>query len=141
MAPDERREQVQQILLETFTAIQSGKADFAASHFAAFAKRRSISLYRKRSGRFESVNQRDEPSEEVDPLDDVPARIPSAETRALLSHALRKLTPNHRAAFLQYHHFEMTQEEIAAHHRVDARTIRNWLKKAGDAVGLTGDER
>jgi len=140
MSADERREQVQEILLETFAAIQSGKADFAANRFAAFAKRRSISLYRVRCARFEGVNERKEPTDEDDPLDKVPARIPGAEGRALLTHALGKLPLKHRAAVIQYHLFEMTQEEIATHHGVSVRTVYSWLKKAEAAVGFTGDE-
>ena len=69
MAADERREQVQEILLETFAAIQSGKAGFAANRFAAFARRRSISLYRARCARFEGINEREEPTSEDDPLE------------------------------------------------------------------------
>lgn len=140
MSAEERRDQVQQILLQLLVTIQSSKAGLAASCFAAFAKRRAISLYRAHRARFEGANEREEPAGEDDPLDNVPGRIPSAEHRALLALALGKLLPKHRAAFIQYHRFEMTQEEIAAHHGVDARTVRNWLKKAGRAVGLTGDE-
>ena len=56
----------------------------------------------------------------------------------MLSQALDKLPVKQRAAFIQYHRFEMLQEEIAAHHGVDVRTVRSWLKKAGAALGLTG---
>ncbi|MBI1869136.1 MAG: sigma-70 family RNA polymerase sigma factor [Methylocystis sp.] len=140
LSTDERREQVQDILLETFEAIRKDKADFAESNFAAFAKRKAISLYRSRRARFEGANKRIEPTEEVDPLDNVPARIPSAEVRALLAISLDKLSPKHRAIFIQYHQFEMTQEEIAAHHRVTVRTVYSWLKAAEAAVGLSGDE-
>ncbi|MDE2133256.1 MAG: RNA polymerase sigma factor [Alphaproteobacteria bacterium] len=140
MSREDRRDQAQQVLLETFAAIQNGKADLAESLFPAFSLRRTISLYRARRARFEGVNRRIEPTETIDPLDSIPDRVPSAEARALLTLALDKLPPKHRAAFIQYHNFDMTQEEIAAHHRVDVRTVRSWLKKASAAVGLTGDE-
>lgn len=140
MSPDERQEQAQEILLKTFEAIQDQKAEFAASRFAAFAKRRAISLYRTRQARFERVNEREEPTDEDDPLDKVPARIPTAEARALLARALRKVSLKQRTAFIQYHLHEMTQEEIGTHHRVNVRTVYSWLKKAGAVVGLTGDE-
>lgn len=141
LSAEDRRDQVQHILMEVFAAIQAGKGGFAQRHFAAFAKRRSISLYRKRRSQFEGVNKRIEPSENDDPIDGLPARLPSAEVRALLAIAIDKLPPKHRAAFIQYHRFEMTHEEIAAHHGVDESTVRYWLKKAAVATGLTGDEK
>lgn len=140
LSNDERGEQVQEILLETFEAIRKDKTDFAESNFAAFTKRKAISLYRSRQARFEGANKRIEQTEAVDPLDNIPARIPSAEARALLASSLDKLSPKHRAVFIQYHHFEITQEEIAAHHRVTVRTVYSWLKTAEAAVGLSGDE-
>jgi RNA polymerase sigma factor (sigma-70 family) len=140
LSADERREQVQEILLEIFEAIRKNKADFAESNFAAFARRKAISLYRSRRARYEGANKRIEPTEEVDPLDNIPARIPSADARALLAISLDKLPPKHREVFIQYHQFEMTQEEIAAHHRVTVRTVYSWLKSAEAAVGLSGDE-
>lgn len=56
----------------------------------------------------------------------------------MLSQALDRLPAKQRAVFIQYHQFSMLQEEIAAHHGVDVRTVRSWLKKAGAALGLTG---
>ena len=135
-----RRDQAQQVLLEAFAAIKAGKADFLEASFAAFAKRRAISLYRQRRACFEGANQRVEPNAESDPLDNIPDRVPSTEVRALLAIALDKLPAKQRAAFIQYHRFEMRQEEIAAHHGVDVRTVRSWLKKAGAALGLTGEK-
>ncbi len=140
MTAEERREQVQQILLDVFVAIQNDTANYAEAYFAAFAKRKAISLYRARQARFEGAFERIEPTEEFDPLDDLPARIPSAEARALLAKAVDNLEPKHRTAFAQYHYLEMTQREIAAYHNVEERTVRHWLKKASTAVGLTGDE-
>jgi RNA polymerase sigma factor (sigma-70 family) len=139
LARDERQDQAQQILLETFQAIQEGKADFAECRFAAYAKRKAISLHRKRCARFEGVNHRLEPTGDRDPLDHVPSRIPSVEARALLAYALERLPPKHRAAFIQYHCYEMTQEEIAAHHGVSVRTVYAWLKKSETAVGYSGE--
>jgi RNA polymerase sigma factor (sigma-70 family) len=146
MAEDERKEQVQEILLELFAAIRGAKSALAERFFAAFAKRRSISLNRKREARFEGAFQKIEPVQSVesdgdtDPLDDVPDRIPSHELRVLLSCAIEKLPPKHRTAFIQYHHFGMTQEEIADQNDVDVRTVHDWLKKAAAAVGLKGDD-
>jgi RNA polymerase sigma factor (sigma-70 family) len=139
LARDERQDQAQQILLETFQAIQDNKADFAECRFAAFAGRKAVSLYRRRRARFEGVNKRLESTDERDPLDDVPSRIPSVEARALLACALNQLPPEHRAAFIQYHCYEMTQDEIATHHGVSVRTVYSWLKKAEIAVGYSGD--
>jgi RNA polymerase sigma factor (sigma-70 family) len=139
-AADERMEQVQEILLQTFQTISDGKADYAERSFAGFAKKKAISLYRARRARFEGANVRIEPSEEVDPLDDVPARLPSGEALALFACALDKLSPKHRAVFIQLHYWGFTQEEIAEQHRVDVRTIRNWLKAANATVGLSGGE-
>jgi DNA-directed RNA polymerase specialized sigma24 family protein len=133
-AADERMEQVQEILLQTFQAIRDGKADFAEQCFAGFAKKKAISLYRARRARFEGASLRIEPSDEVDPLDDVPARLPSVETLALFACSLDKLSPKHRAVFIQFYHWGFTQEEIAEQHRVDVRTVRNWLKTASATV-------
>jgi len=139
LSPSDRQDQVQEILLNTFAAIQKKKAEFAANWFAAFAKRRAISLYRKCQARFEGVNERNEPTEDNDPLDEIPARIPSAEARAMLGAALRKLPAKQRAAFIQLHLLRMKQTEIATHHNVSVRTVHSWLKAAEGAVGLTGD--
>ena len=136
----ERHDQAQQVLLEAFAAVRQGRADFLEVNFAAFAKRRAISLYRERRARFEGANRRVEPTDAADPLDETPDRVPSAEMRALLAVALDKLPAKHRAAFIQYHRLGMSQEEIAAHHGVDVRTARSWLKKAGVALGLTGEK-
>jgi RNA polymerase sigma factor (sigma-70 family) len=141
MSVEDRREQAQEVLLRTFSAIQAGKADFPATYFSAFAKRHAISLYRRRRNLFEANNRREEPNElGGDPLDSVPARIPSAEARALLARGIDRLPPKQRAVFIEYHLFLMTQEEIAARHGVTVRTIFSWLKKAETAVGITGDE-
>jgi RNA polymerase sigma factor (sigma-70 family) len=139
LSPSDRQDQVQEILLSLFQAIQEGKSGYAASRFASFAKRKSISLYRKRAARFEGTNQRIEPDAEQDPLDRVADRIPSAEARALLQTALLKLPERHRAVFIQCHIMEMTQPEIAAHHNISVRTVYSLLKEAEVAAGLTGD--
>lgn len=141
LTKEDRRDQVQEVLLKIFAAIQNGRAGYAESNFAGFAKRRAIELYRARQGRWEGANERIEPTEMVDPMDKVPARLPSQEARALLARSLDTLSPKHRAAFIQYHHFGMTQEEIAHHHEVEVRTVYNWLKKADTALGLSGDQR
>ena len=140
MSREDRDDQVQQILLEIFEAIRVGKADFLEIKFKAFTRRRSISHYRQRKARFEGVNQRIEPTVEFDPIDDVPARLPSPEARALLHWALDKLSEKHRAVFIQYHLFKMTQAEIAQHHGATVRSVYNWLKAADAAIGLSGGE-
>jgi RNA polymerase sigma factor (sigma-70 family) len=138
VAADERQDQAQEILLLLFKAIQAGTADYAEVNFASFAKRRSISLYRARASRFEESNTRIEPSDEADPLDDVPTRMPSQEAQAALSLVLDKLAPRLRAAFIQYHVMQMTYEEIAQHYDVDESTARSWVKRANTIVGLGG---
>ena len=140
MSREDREEQVQQILLEIFDAIQAGKADFLESNFKAFTRRRSISHYRHRKARFEGANQRIEPTDKFDPIDNVPARLPSQEARALLHRALDKLSEKYRAVFIQFHLFRMTQEEIAQHHGVTVRSVYSWLKAAEAAIGLSGGE-
>lgn len=137
---EDRKEQAQQILLEVFEAIRAGKADFLESNFNAFTFRRSVSHYRRRKKRFEDANQRIEPTDEFDPLDDIPARLPSQEAKALLYSALDKLPDKQRAVFIQYHLFKMTQAEIAQHHGVTVRSVYNWLKAAEAAIGLSGGD-
>lgn len=137
---DQRKSQVQEILMHTFEKIRAGKAAFAETNFASFALRKSISLYRSRQARFEGANERIEPSDTFDPLDLLPDRLPSAEDRALVRRALDRLSSKHRGAFIQYHLLGLTQDEIAAQHEVDASTIRYWLRRAKDALGLSGDE-
>ena len=86
---DEKQEQAQEVLLHLFGVIREGKAEFAETNFAAFAKRRAISLYRSRQSKFENANSRVEPSrqgdefddEPQDPMDLLPARVPSPEAR------------------------------------------------------------
>jgi RNA polymerase sigma factor (sigma-70 family) len=138
VAADERYDQAQEVLLHLFKAIQAGTAGYAEVNFSSFAKRRSISLYRSRASRFEESNTRIEPSDETDPLDDVPARMPSQEAQAALSLVLDQLAPRLRAAFIQYHVMQMTYEEIAQHYDVDESTARSWVKRANAIVGFRG---
>ena len=140
MSREDREEQVQEILLEIFNAIRVGKADFLESNFKAFTLRKSISHYRRRRARFEGANQRIEPTDEFDPIDNLPARLPSQELRALLNLALEKLSEKHQAVFIQYHLYKMTQVEIAQHHGVTVRTVYTRLKAAEAAIGLSGGE-
>jgi len=135
----DRQDQVKEILLSVFEAIQKGTASYAAKRFASFTKRRSISLYRTSVARFEGANERVEPSDDSDPVDLVPARIPSAEARALLGVAITKLSEDQRAVFIQWHLMEMTQKEIADQLKVSVRTVYSLLKEAEVATGLTGD--
>ena len=138
LARDERHEQVQEILLHLFEKIQINKADFAEINFAAFSRRKAISLYRKKKTRFEGANQRIERTDEFDPLDNLPARLPTPEVQALLAHSLNKLSPKHQEVFIQYHELRMTQKEISEHHGVTVRSVYNWLKSANAAIGLSG---
>lgn len=139
-AEDERREQVQEILLQLFAAIRAGKSQLPERFFAKFAKRRSIDLFRRRDARFEAKSEKSEPVAEADPVDELPDRIPSLEERVLLSVAIDKLPPKLRTAFIQKHQFGMTQEEIAEQNDVDVRTVYSWLLEAATALGLKGDD-
>jgi RNA polymerase sigma factor (sigma-70 family) len=139
-AEDERREQVQEILLQLFAAIRAGKSQLPERLFAKFAKRRSIDQFRRRDAKFEAKSERSEPVAEADPVDDLADRTPSLEDRVLLSVAVDKLPPKLRTAFIQKHHFGMTQEEIAEQNDVDVRTVYSWLREAATALGLKGDE-
>jgi RNA polymerase sigma factor (sigma-70 family) len=137
---EERHEQAQEVLLKIFEAIRNNKADYAETNFNAFAKRRAIELYRARMRTMEGSHIRIEPTEEGDPVDDLPSHSPRHDYQALLAHALDKLSSNHRAVFIQYYQFGMTHEEIATHHQVTVRTVFSWLRKAEAAVGLSGDK-
>jgi RNA polymerase sigma factor (sigma-70 family) len=139
LADDERREQVQEILLQLFAAIRAGKSQLAEKFFAAFVKRRSIDLFRQRESRLEGKLERAEPTGETDPIDALPDRTPLVEAHALLWAAVGKLPPKLRMAFIQYHRFGMTQQEIAEQNKVDVRTVHQWLKEACAALGHKGD--
>ena len=97
-------------------------------------------MYRARKSTWEGANQREEPSEAGDPLDKEPCRASGPEFRTLISVALAKLPPKHAEAFIQYHHSGLTQVEIAEHHGVTDRTIRTWLNKAAQTLGLSGED-
>jgi RNA polymerase sigma factor (sigma-70 family) len=140
-AADEREKQAQEVLLHLFKAIQDGAAGYAEVNFASFAKRKAISLYRTRASRFEGSNTRIEPTDEVDPLDDVAPRMSSQEAQAALSRALDKLSPKIRAVFIQYHLMGLTYEEIAQQHDVDESTVRSWVKRANAIVGFAGGKK
>lgn len=137
---DEKLDQAQEVLLKIFAAIRDGKAGFAAARFAAYTWRRARDLYRARKSTWEGANQRDEPSEMIDPLDDVPCRASGPEFRALISIALARLPRQRAEAFIQYHHYGLTQVEIAEHHGVTVRTVHAWLKNTAHALGLLGDD-
>lgn len=140
LGPEDREDQVQSIFTQLIGDIRTGRSAHAERFFAAYTKRRSISLYRKRRATMEGTHQRLEPAENVDPLDHVASPVPSHEARVWVAEAIKKLPSKLKAPFIQYHRLGLTQEEIAAHHRVDVRTVRNWLKEAAIAVGLKGDD-
>jgi RNA polymerase sigma factor (sigma-70 family) len=133
-------DQVQNILLELFVEIREGKAEMAGRVFSAWAKRRSVSLYRKRSARFEGSSDRVEPTAEGDPLDGIAEQIPSQEARVLLDRGIGKLPEKQAAAFIRVHILGMTQEEVAKEMNVNVRTLHDWLKKASKALGHNGDD-
>jgi DNA-directed RNA polymerase specialized sigma24 family protein len=136
----ERHAQAQQVLLELFEAIVKGKAGFAQNRFAAFTKRISISLYRKRRARFEGAYARIQPIEDSsDPLLDIPTHKPSTEALALLECAQDRLPEKLRRVFIQYHRLGMRREAIARHHGVSVRSIYNWIKDAEAAIGYSGE--
>lgn len=137
---DDIKDQVQEILLELFEDIRRGRADMAGRVFAAWAKRRSISLYRKRAARFEGSYDRVELTAESDPVDKIAGSIPSHEARVLLDQAIGKLPPKHAAAFIRVHIFGMTQKEVAEQMDVNVRTLGEWLKKSAEALGYDGDD-
>jgi RNA polymerase sigma factor (sigma-70 family) len=135
---DERHEQAQEILLQTFEDIKNGNAGYAESNFADYAKKKAISLYRKRGSRFEGSGERIEPTDELDPVEHLPEPLAGPEARALLTHAVQKLPPKIRAVFIQFHVMGLTKEEIAQQHGVDESNVRYWLKKANATLGLSG---
>lgn len=137
---EDRKDQAQEILLQLFGAIREGNAEMAGRVFAAWAKRRSISLYRKRTARFEGSAERIEPTNDHDPLDEIAERIPSPEAKAMLSRAIQKLPQKHAVAFIRVHVFGMTQEEVAKQMKVNVRTLREWLKMTAEVLGHDGDE-
>ena len=92
-------------------------------------------MCRKRKARFEGRNERIEPTEESDPVDDLRARIVTPEELAQISRSLDNLSAKHQQVFLQYHYLGLTQEEIAQHHGVTVRSIHNWLKSAEQTLG------
>ena len=141
----EREDQAQEVLLELFEAVKSGKSSFAERYFSAFAKRRAVDLFRRRDAELEGKMKQLEPTkstdgkEELDPFDAIPDDAPNIEQRVLLSLAVEKLPPNARKAFIQYYHLGMKQKEIAAQHDVNVRTVHQWLKDAHVALGLKGE--
>jgi RNA polymerase sigma factor (sigma-70 family) len=135
---DDRHDQAQEVLLQLFAAISQGKAQLAQTFFAAYAKRRAIDLFRRNDTQIEAKMDRIDPTETVDPIETL-SDSTNVEAKALFSIAIDKLPPKHRTAFIQYHRFGMTQEEIAVQADVDVRTVRDWLKEARAALGLKGD--
>ncbi len=136
VADDERYDQAQEVFEHVFKSIQTDKADFAEINFAAFARRKAISLYRAWKTRFENVSERIEPTDEFDPVDVLPARTTSVETQALLARSLDKLPDKDREIFRQYHRLGMTQEEIAEHHGITVRSVHNRLKAVKAELGF-----
>jgi len=134
------RDQVQEVLERLFEDIREGKTGMAGRVFAAWAKRRSIDLYRKRVARFEGAFARKEPTPDGDPLDDVSDRIPSQEARVMLGRHIRKLPTIHALAFIRVHVFGMTRAEVAKQMDVDVRTLHDWLKKSAEVLGRDGED-
>jgi|ERR1700735_1902824 len=137
----DRVDQVQEILLRLFKAITGDKADFAEFSFAAFAKRRAVELFRSYKARFEAVNDRVEPDQDSDPVDELPDKAHDAEMLALYSVAREKLPPNLRTVFLQYYKLGLNMGEIAAQHGITASAVGKRLKKATDMLSHLGDSK
>ena len=137
---EDRKDQVQEILLQLFAAIRAGKSRQAETFFAQFAKRRAIDQFRRRDARIEAKLERQEPTEISDPVDELPQQEPTLEARVLMLMAVERLPPKTRTAFIQKYSFGMTNEEIAEQNGVDVRTVYNWLKAARDALGLEGGD-
>lgn len=126
----DREDHAHDLLTEALSAIRAGRADFLECRFAAFAKRRTIDLYRKEHRRLEAQRARSEPVETRDPLDDLPDRRLGPGDEAIRQEALGKLRKRHREAYTQHHLMGLTNEEIAQHHGVSTRTVYTWLKEA-----------
>lgn len=137
---DEREEQVQEINLQLLKAIRAGTSKLAENFFASFARRRAIDLFRKRDARIDGSLERVEPQDEWDPLDDIPERAVGIDLKAAMRIALDRLPPKIRQVFVEWHQFEMTQEEIAQRHGVSKRTVYSWLKQANDLLGMKGED-
>lgn len=133
-------DQIQDILVKLFEDIRAGKAEMAGRVFTAWAKRRSISLYRQRAARFEGSSDRVEPTADGDPLDEIAERISSFDARELLDRGIEKLPEKHAAAFIRVYILGMKQEEVAKEMNVNVRTLRDWLKKSAKALGHNGDD-
>jgi RNA polymerase sigma factor (sigma-70 family) len=58
----------------------------------------------------------------------------SPETQALVTDALLRLPPGVRTAFVLYNYEDWTEESIAEHLKVTSRTIRNYLRRAGELL-------
>ena len=134
----DRNDRVQAVMIKVFEAIREGKADFAESNFHAFTKRKSIDVYRKRNRQLEGQHLQLDRTEESDPIEGIPKRQLDPEQWALVSDQLQRLSGRMRAAFVQWHYWGFTQDEIAQHHGVSARTIRNWLTTADKILNGTG---
>jgi DNA-directed RNA polymerase specialized sigma24 family protein len=134
------RDQVQEVLEQLFEDIRAGKSGMAGRVFAAWAKRRSIDLYRKRAARFEGAFARKEPTPDGDPLDEVADRVMSQEAQVMLGRHIRVLPTMFAQAFIRVHVFGMTRAEVAKQMDVDVRTLHDWLKKSAEVLGHDGEE-
>lgn len=137
---EEREQQVQDVLMRLFEAIRNGTSGYAETNFAGWAKRRAVDLHRTRKARFERAATRVQPTDDVDPLDELAAPGLSAEDKATILQALDKLPPKHRAVFIQIHQLGMTQPEVAQHHGVVVKTVYNWLRECADILSNSGDQ-
>lgn len=127
----DREDHAQEILTQVFEDILSGNTGFSARNFVVFARRRSIDLYRRRKRRLEAHLVRIEPTEDdLDPLDQLIAPSLDPQNEAALRETLGKLPERLRQPFIQHECLGMTQREIAEHHGVTDRTVRNWLAEA-----------
>jgi RNA polymerase sigma factor (sigma-70 family) len=58
----------------------------------------------------------------------------SPETQAVIADALLRLPSEVRTAFVLYHYEDWTEESIAERLKVTSRTIRNYLRRAGEQL-------
>lgn len=128
---EEKKDQVQEILLEVFKAITGDKFEYLEVSFAGFARRKAIDLFRRRSATIEGVSERIEPTEDGDPVEDLTyAGELDCETQVGLEEMVNLLSKRDREIYIQYHYLELTQEEIAAQHDVTVKTVYNRLVAA-----------
>lgn len=126
-------------LIDALLDLDEPRADFFEVRFAMALRRRAIDVRKKYSAYWRRIDLDQDPAEILDQsitaISDGDGREISEVVRRLTNDKLLRNVPEpQRSAFVLYHAYEFTHQELATHFRRSVSTIRSWLRRVDDLL-------